>query len=155
VGREQDLVRVLIVDDIEEIRRLLRILLRDSPHLEVVGEAEDGIEAIALVAECRPDVVVMDVEMPRLGGIEATQRITALWPNVRVLGCTSVEDAYVRRAMYAAGAAGLIDKSQAFSLLVPMVEAAARSESVPVVVLTHEDDAEHADASPRAVPPPL
>jgi DNA-binding NarL/FixJ family response regulator len=148
VSQEEEVIRVLIADDIAEIRRLLRILLRDSRHLDVVGEAEDGIEAIALVAETEPRVVVMDVEMPRMNGIEATKRITELWPDIRVLGCTSVEDDHVRQAMYDAGAAGFIDKSQAFTLLAPMVEAAARSESLPVVVLEHDDQEEHADRKP-------
>lgn len=142
---EHEIIKVVIVDDLAEMRRLLRLILREKPYVVVVGEAGDGREAIQIVGALRPDVVVMDVEMPRLDGIEATRKITELWPEVRIVGCTSLEDPRVQQAMYDAGAAGYMDKAQAFTLLAPMVEAAARSESLPVVILDPEPDRSNVD----------
>ena len=70
-------IRVLLADDQRLVRSGFRMILRDDPELEVVGEAGDGAEAVALAGELRPDVVLMDVRMPELDGIEATRRILA------------------------------------------------------------------------------
>jgi DNA-binding NarL/FixJ family response regulator len=78
-------LRVLIADDRARTRRALRALLAAHPGFEVVGEAADGEEAIAAVERLRPDVVVLDVRMPRLDGIAATARIKGRWPDIRVV----------------------------------------------------------------------
>ncbi|MFN2186574.1 MAG: response regulator transcription factor [Anaerolineae bacterium] len=81
-------VRVLIADDRPTTRQGLRALLALLPQIEVIGEAADGRESVALVAEYRPDVVLMDMQMPVMDGIEATQRIKERWPTIRVIALT-------------------------------------------------------------------
>lgn len=152
MAQGSDVTRVLIADDIGEVRRLLRLLLRDAPGVQVVGEAEDGLDAIELVERLHPDIVVMDIEMPRLDGIEATRRITEKWPEVRIIGCSSLDHVAVREAMHSAGAAAFLDKTYAFHLLGPLVEAVARSDSLPVVVLDHDEDDEASERA-RGLPP--
>ena len=81
-------VRVLIADDQGPTRQGLRALLTLSPQVEVVGEAMDGREAVHMVAKCRPDVVLMDMQMPVMDGLEATRCIKEQWPEVRVIALT-------------------------------------------------------------------
>jgi DNA-binding NarL/FixJ family response regulator len=80
--------KVLIVDDLPQARDGLRTVLGTYPEIEVVGEAADGREAVRLVETTRPDVVLMDVEMPGLDGLDATRQIKASWPQVAVIVLT-------------------------------------------------------------------
>ncbi|WP_026928323.1 response regulator [Granulicoccus phenolivorans] len=112
-------ISVLVVDDQMLVRRGFRLLLEIEPDLEIVGEAGDGIEAVARVKELRPDVVLMDVRMPRMDGVEATRRITAL-PHctTRVIMLTTFDlDDYVHDALRA-GASGFLLKDVDPSILV-------------------------------------
>ena len=95
-------VRVLIADDQRSARQGLRALLSLCPQVEVVGEAADGQEALRLVVECQPDVVLMDVQMPVMDGLEATKCLKCLCPEVRVVALTMYAS-YRTRAL-AAGA---------------------------------------------------
>jgi len=88
VGAGESKVRVLIADDRSRSRRGLKALLSTHPGIEVVGEAEDGKQALQLVEECRPDAVLMDAKMPAMDGLTATRLIKERWPEVRVVVLT-------------------------------------------------------------------
>jgi len=119
-------LRLLLVDDHAIVREGLRTLLEQEEDLEVVGEAEDGEAAMRLAAVCHPDVVLMDVIMPGMGGIEATRRLLARPRPPRVLMLTSLaEEAAIREAV-AAGAMGYLMKDVSRSELVRAVRDAAR-----------------------------
>ncbi|MGB5833483.1 MAG: PAS domain S-box protein [Thiohalocapsa sp.] len=104
-------VRILLVDDHAMVRQGLSMLLSDEPDIEIVGEAQDGIEAIAQVERLNPEIVLMDYSMPRMDGQEATRRITRLWPSVRVIALSMYNEADRAAAMRAAGASAYVDKT--------------------------------------------
>lgn len=106
-------IRLLLVDDHEIVRAGLRMLFSAEPEVEIVGEGSSGEEAIALVQALQPDVVLMDVAMPGMGGIEATRHIKASNPSVAVLALTMHEDEEYFFQMLAAGASGYVPKRAA------------------------------------------
>ena len=104
------MIRVVLADDQQLVRSGFRMILRADPELEVAGEASDGVEAVSLARELRPDVVLMDVRMPRVDGIEATRQICASAEGPRVLVLTTFDlDEYVFAALRA-GASGFLLK---------------------------------------------
>ncbi|MGY1619462.1 response regulator [Geodermatophilus sp. SYSU D00691] len=122
--------RVLVVDDHPVVRGGLVGWLDAQPDLTVVGEAGDGLEALARVAETTPDVVLMDLRMPRMDGVTAIERLAAAHPAVRVLVLTTYDtDADIVRAVEA-GATGYLLKDAPLPQLADAVRAAARGETV-------------------------
>ncbi|GAA3041935.1 response regulator transcription factor [Kitasatospora albolonga] len=123
-------VRVLLADDQPLVRAALKMVITDAPDLELAGEAGNGAEAVALAAELRPDVVVMDLRMPVLDGIEATRRITsgAAGPQVVVL-TTFDEDENVHGALRA-GASGFLVKDMALDEILSAVRVVAGGEAL-------------------------
>jgi len=101
----------LIADDHRLVRAGLSELLRDQPGIEVVGEAEDGEAVLDLTPRLRPDVILMDVQMPRLGGIEATRRLNATQPEARVIAISALDADPVPARIMEAGAWGFLGKS--------------------------------------------
>ena len=121
---------MLVVDDHPVVRGGLVGWLDAQQDLTVVGEAADGLEALALVAAAEPDVVLMDLRMPRMDGVTATERLAARHPAVRVLVLTTYDtDADIVRAV-AAGATGYLLKDTPLPQLADAVRAAARGETV-------------------------
>ncbi|MER0243019.1 response regulator transcription factor [Streptomyces sp. HSW2009] len=107
---DQPVIRVLIADDQPLVRRGLALILTPDPAFDVIGEAADGAEAVALAKELRPDVVVMDIRMPVLDGVAATERLANELPECRVLALSTFDmDEYVVSALRA-GAAGFLPK---------------------------------------------
>ncbi len=120
------MIRVGIVDDQELVRGGVRMILEGEPDIEVVGEAGDGPEALALVEAAAPDVLLMDVRMPGQDGIAATEAVLAVAPSTRVLVLTTFDlDEYVYRALQA-GACGFLLKDMAGEDIVTAVRQAAR-----------------------------
>jgi DNA-binding NarL/FixJ family response regulator len=117
--------RILIADDHEVVRKGLRSLLEHEPNMEVVGEAGNGREAVEKATTVRPDVVVLDIGMPELNGLEATRRIVKAAPRTEVLILTVYESEEVIREVLRAGARGYVLKSDAGRLLLTAVEAVA------------------------------
>jgi DNA-binding NarL/FixJ family response regulator len=103
-------IRTLIADDSAVSRRAAMLLLAKLPQLEMVGTAEDGIDALALVASTRPDLVLMDQQMPRLNGLQATSRIRAEFPGVRVIMTTFNDSEESKAASVASGVDWFIPK---------------------------------------------
>lgn len=110
---ERELVRVVVVDDAEDIRHLLRVTLNHDGRFDVVGEAADGLEAITVVSTTQPDLVILDRQMPRLGGLEALPEIRAVAPHAHVVLYTARPDADTQQAALAAGALDVLEKSGA------------------------------------------
>jgi two-component system, NarL family, response regulator NreC len=106
-------IRLLLVDDHEIVRAGLRMLFSAEPEVEIIGEASSGEEAVTAVQSLQPEVVLMDVAMPGIGGIEATRRIKAAHPQVAVLALTMHEDQEYFFEMLAAGASGYVPKRAA------------------------------------------
>ncbi|MFW6373510.1 MAG: response regulator [Thermodesulfobacteriota bacterium] len=105
------LIRMVFVDDHEVMRKGLIRMISDQPAIEVVGEAENGRDALDLVRRVHPDVVVMDINMPAMDGIEATRRIKSEQPHIRVIGLSMSEDEEIVRTMKQAGAEAFVSKT--------------------------------------------
>jgi DNA-binding NarL/FixJ family response regulator len=121
--------KVLIADDHAIVREGVRMILAKEPDIEVVGEAEDGRQALDLVEQRRPNVVVMDLSMPGMGGIEATKKVKEQHPGVNVLALTMHEDESYVFQLLRAGASGYVLKRAAAQDLVQAVRAAAKGEA--------------------------
>jgi len=122
-------IKVLIVDDHTLVRDGIRALLALVADIEVVGDAANGKDAIAKIKALAPNVVLMDLAMPVMGGLEATRRIRRQFPGVKVLALTQYDDSEYVIPVIDAGACGFVTKMGAFSELASAIQAANRGDS--------------------------
>ncbi len=121
-------IRLMLVDDHDVVRAGLRMFLEHQEGFQVVGEAGSGVEAIALAQQSLPDVVVMDISMPRMDGLQATRRLKETYSQSRVLALTVHEDKQYFFEMLAAGATGYLTKQAAADELVAAIRAVAEGQ---------------------------
>ena len=122
-------VRILLVDDHRMMREGLRRLIEGEVDLEVVAEAADGVMAVDMARQLRPDVVVMDVNMPRMNGVEATRQITAELPHIAVIGLSMHDDEKIAKAMRDAGAAAYLSKGGSCGTLADAIRSSVKRPS--------------------------
>lgn len=142
---------ILLVDDHDLVRTGLRRLLADIPELAVVGEAESGEDALRLCRELQPDLVLMDLKMPGIGGLEATRKITTHFPHIKVLAVSGVEDDLYASRLLQAGASGYVIKGGPFEDMlraIRKVMAGQRYLSAPVAEQLALRQFDGAEASP-------
>ncbi len=121
-------IKVLLVDDHDLVRTGLRMLLEAQSDIEVVGEANSGVTAVSKIKTCQPDVILMDLQMPDMNGIEATREIKAIAPEMAVLALTVYEDDQYFFEMLKAGASGYVPKRAAPDELVTAVHTVSRGD---------------------------
>jgi two-component system response regulator NreC len=121
-------MRIVIADDEGILRQGLSALIREQPGMEVVGEAQDGWQAVALAKELKPDAVVMDISMPNLNGVDATRQILAENPNIKVVALSMHPDRHYVTEILKAGALAYVLKCYFVDELVKALHAAAAGE---------------------------
>jgi len=121
-------IRLLLVDDHEVVRRGLRMLLENEADLSIVGEADSGRQALEMIESLKPDVVIMDITLPDISGIETTRRIKDAHPEVAVVALTIHEDQQYFFEMLQVGASGYVPKRAAPDDLITAIRAAYRGE---------------------------
>lgn len=138
--------RVLLVDDHELLRKGIQFALQEVQNVEVVGEADSGEDALRLCEELHPDVVLMDLMMPGMGGVEAIRALHAVQPEVRVLALSSFQDGELVQAALEAGAIGFLLKDVAVGELVKAIRLAHRGQ--PTLAPAAAQSLVHRVASP-------
>jgi DNA-binding NarL/FixJ family response regulator len=126
--RSGSLIRVLVVDDNEPFRQFVRSTLSTQPELNIVSEVSDGLEAVQKALELQPDLIVLDIGLPGLNGIEAARRIRGLSPNSTILFLTQESSTEIVQAALCLGALGFVIKAHAARDLLMAVEAVLRNE---------------------------
>jgi DNA-binding NarL/FixJ family response regulator len=116
-------VRVLVVDDFAGFREAICSMLRSRPDLLVVGEASDGFEAVRKAEDLQPDLIVLDLSMPKLNGLEATRRIRTLSPKSKIVIASLESSADFVQEALRSGAAGYVIKAELFNQLLPAIDA--------------------------------
>jgi len=122
-------IRILLADDHVLVRQGFKLILSGQPDMQIAGEAANGREAVEQAEKLQPDIVVMDVTMPELNGIEATRRITTAAPRARVLALSMHKDAVYVREILRAGARGYLLKDSADADLIAAVRSVAKGEA--------------------------
>ena len=145
-------IRVVLTDDQPLVRAGLRVLIADTPDLDVVGEAGTGAQAVQLVRDLRPDVVVMDIRMPGMDGIEATRMITAEHAAARVVVLTTFDDDDYVYAALRAGASGFLGKDMALDDILAAIRVVAAGDALIAPSVTRRLIAQFA-GRPETPPP--
>ncbi len=147
-----DKTRILLADDHTILRDGIRALLEEEPDIEVIGEAEDGCTTVKLACELEPDIVLMDIAMPILNGLEATRQIKQRRPHIKILVLTMHNDEEYIRQILVAGALGYVLKYAAAGELLGAIRAVNQGEAVLSPAITRlviEDYLRWADVEPE------
>lgn len=123
-------IRILLAEDHNVVREGTRRLLESQADFEVVGEASDGVEAVELAKKLKPEIIIMDISMPKLNGIEATKQIKELYPNIAILVLTGYDDDEYVFAILEAGAAGYLLKESSGEELIDAIRQVMADEPV-------------------------
>ena len=133
-------VRVLIVDDFDPWRAFVIQHLSGHSHVSVLGSASDGLEGVHKAEELQPDLILLDISLPKLNGLDLAQKVRKLVPKVRILFLSSNADPDVVRAAFCAGGAGYVLKSDAGGALLPGMEAVLQGKQFLSSSLTDIED---------------
>src|SRR5690606_34503562 len=120
------MTRILVVDDHDMVRTGIVRMLNDVPGYQVVGEASSGEDGVRMVRQLEPDVVLMDVKMPGIGGLEATRKMLAGNPNVKIIAVTACDDSVYPERLIKAGVVGYVVKADGFAEITSAINAAVR-----------------------------
>jgi NarL family two-component system response regulator LiaR len=131
-------IRVMIVDDHDMVRRGLASYLKVNPDLKLVGEAADGQQALQLVGELKPDVILMDLVMPRMGGIDATRQIHTRFPGIQIIALTSFQEKEMVQEVLRSGAISYLLKNVSGEDLVAAIRSAHAGRSTLAPEVTQE-----------------
>jgi DNA-binding NarL/FixJ family response regulator len=123
-------VRILVVDDFEPFRRVLHAILKTRPELQVIGEASDGLEAIQKAEDLQPDLILLDIGLPKLNGIETADRLCRLVPDAKILFVSQDNDPDLVATALSSGGNGYLWKQTANTQLLPAIEAVLRQDDV-------------------------
>lgn len=130
VQKQQDKISIIIADDHPLLRQALKSVLEKQPDFKIIAEATDGEEAVKLATELVPDVIVMDISMPKLDGLDATRQIKEKCPNIAILVLTVYDDSEHVLAMLEAGASGYLTKSVFGEEVICAIRGVAAGETV-------------------------
>jgi DNA-binding NarL/FixJ family response regulator len=118
--------RIILVDDYKDWRNQVRLLLLERPEWQIIGEASDGLEAVQKAEELKPDLILLDMGLPNVNGIEAARRIRHLSPNSKIVFLSADNSLDVVQAALSTGAHGFVHKARAQSELLPAIDAVLR-----------------------------
>ncbi len=121
-------IRILVVDDFQPFRRMIFSILADVPEVEIIGEASDGVEAVRKAQQLQPELILLDISLPELNGIEAAQRIRKAAPRSQVLFVSQDKSPEIMEAALGTGARGYVVKANLGGELLAAVNAVARGE---------------------------
>ncbi|HEX8749476.1 MAG TPA: response regulator transcription factor [Nitrospira sp.] len=122
------MIDVLLVDDHPVMRQLMRELLDSHADITIIGEAGNGEDAVAEVTKLRPSVVILDITLPTMSGIQATELMKRRCPGTAIIGLTAGVQGHTEQAMLAAGAVAIINKAEVFDALYPTILQAVRRQ---------------------------
>src|SRR5580765_2229151 len=128
VGVELNLIRVLLVDDVKDWRSLVRSLLVTRPEWDIVDEASDGLEAVLKAEELKPDLILLDIGLPKLNGIEAARRIRQVSPGSKIVCLTTDNSVETEQAAVNMGAQGFVHKPRARGALLAAIDAVLQGQ---------------------------
>jgi len=128
--RPSAVVRILVVDDFEPFRRFLHAILKTRPELHVIGEASDGLEAVQKAQDLKPDLILLDIGLPKLNGIETADRLSRLLPDAKILFISQDNDPDLVATALSSRAKGYLWKQTANTELLPAIETVLRQDEV-------------------------